>query len=105
MDLAFLVLRQMCRFAETLNFGATKLPTHAKIMRAIAISSFLGPRFWKPRFNDSTLSAIMCGFQQKQLELYLDNILDALVRQDKAALKRFGQQNGFVNDRIRRLVW
>ena len=105
MDLAFLALRRMCRFAETLNFGATKFPGHAKIMRAIAISSFFGSSVLKTRFNDSTLSAIMRGFQQKQLELYLDNILDALVRQDKAALKRFGQQNGFVNDRIRRLVW
>jgi len=42
MDLAFLALRRMCRFAETLNFGATKFPAHAKIMRAIAISSFFG---------------------------------------------------------------
>lgn len=47
----------------------------------------------------------MPEFQQAQLEAYLSKALDAVIRGDKAALRRFGQQDGFINNRIRRFVW
>lgn len=47
----------------------------------------------------------MPHFEEGRLERYLSQILDALKRHDCAALKRFGQKDGFVNNHIRRLVW
>jgi hypothetical protein len=44
-------------------------------------------------------------FQQAQLDEYLSKILEAIVQGDKAALRRHGQQDGFINDKIRKFVW
>ncbi len=48
---------------------------------------------------------LMPHFEEGRLERYLFQILDAVKRRDRAALKRFGQKDGFVNNYIRRLVW
>jgi len=47
----------------------------------------------------------MPELQHEQLESYLTQVLEAVVKRDKRALRRHGQQDGFINDRIRRLVW
>ena len=47
----------------------------------------------------------MPEFDKTQVEKYLSQVLDALAKGDKVALKRFGQQDGFVDNRIRTLVW
>lgn len=47
----------------------------------------------------------MPEFQQAQLDAYLSKVLEAVVRGDKAALRRFGHKDGFINNRIRRFVW
>jgi len=47
----------------------------------------------------------MSELQHEQLESYLTQVLEAVVKRDKPALRRHGQQDGFINDRIRRLVW
>jgi hypothetical protein len=47
----------------------------------------------------------MPAFDEAQLEKYLSSLLDALSKGDKAALKRFGQQNGFISNRMRKFVW
>lgn len=47
----------------------------------------------------------MPEFDKAQVDKYLSQVLDALVRDDKVTLKRFGQQDGFVSNRIRALVW
>jgi hypothetical protein len=36
---------------------------------------------------------------------YLTQLLDALARDDKDALRSFGRGDGFVHNSIRRLVW
>jgi hypothetical protein len=47
----------------------------------------------------------MPAFQQAQLEEYLSKVLEAVVQGDKAGLKRYGQQDGFINNKIRKFVW
>ena len=47
----------------------------------------------------------MPEFDKTQVEKYLSQVLDALVKGDKVALKRLGQRDGFVDNRIRTLVW
>lgn len=47
----------------------------------------------------------MPEFDKTQVDKYLSQVLDALVKGDKVALKRFGQRDGFVDNRIRTLVW
>jgi len=47
----------------------------------------------------------MPGLKQDQLQSYVTQVLEAVVRRDKAALRLYGQRDGFINDRIRRLVW
>src|SRR5271170_7703965 len=47
----------------------------------------------------------MPAFDEAQVDKYFSELLDALVRGDKATLKRFGRRDGFVNNRIRALVW
>jgi Rab-GTPase-TBC domain len=47
----------------------------------------------------------MPEFQQAQLDAYLSKVIDAIIRGDNAALGRFGRQDGFINNKIRRFVW
>jgi hypothetical protein len=41
----------------------------------------------------------------RELECYVTDLIDALSRRDKPALRRFGQQEGFLHNSIRRLAW
>ena len=47
----------------------------------------------------------MPAFDQAKLETYISKLLDAVLRGDRSTLRRLGQQDGFVNNNIRRLVW
>jgi hypothetical protein len=47
----------------------------------------------------------MPAFDEAQVDKYFSEVLDALVKGDKVTLKRIGQRDGFVNNRIRALVW
>jgi hypothetical protein len=47
----------------------------------------------------------MPGLKHDQLESYLTKVLDAVLARDKLTLRHCGQQDGFINDRIRQLVW
>ena len=47
----------------------------------------------------------MFGFSERRLETHLSNVVDAVVKGDKASLRQLGQEGGFVHDRIRKLVW
>lgn len=45
------------------------------------------------------------GLKHEQLEAYLTKVLAAVLAHDKHTLRQCGQQDGFINDRIRQLVW
>jgi hypothetical protein len=47
----------------------------------------------------------MPGLQHEQLEAYLTQVIEAVEQRDKTTLRQCGQRDGFVNNRIRRLVW
>ena len=47
----------------------------------------------------------MPAFDQAQVDKYFSEVLNAIVKGDKDALKRFGQRFGFKNNKIRALVW
>ena len=47
----------------------------------------------------------MPGLKHEQLQSYVTQVLEAVMRRDKATLRRYGQQDGFISDRIRQLVW
>jgi hypothetical protein len=47
----------------------------------------------------------MPELEETGLETYLTDVLDALVNNDRTKLKLFGQQDGFVDNRIREFVW
>jgi hypothetical protein len=47
----------------------------------------------------------MPQLEEQHLNEYFSKVLEAVEKGDKDALKRFGQQEGFLSNSIRKLAW